>query len=158
MIHQSKLIFCISQNEHIYSEHYSENVTIFNSYNMKSADRLQGLIDNKMFNKIREKDNCKLLSGGEKQVLSLFRIFMTDTPVWVMDEIFSATDMGLTKKLRSFVISEKEKTVIMVTHKLSEDLKDFDEILLMKNGKLVESGSYEDISKSKEYLELKSES
>lgn len=47
------------------------------------------------------------------------------------------------------------KTIVMVTHKLSKDLNKFDEVLLMDSGKIVQRGSFEEISKTEEFKKMK---
>ena len=72
-----------------------------------------------------------------------------------MDEPFSALDVNTTKLLQHNLLNMKDKTVIIVTHDLSETLEEFDKIILMENGKIIEIGDYEEISKSDVFKELK---
>jgi len=83
---------------------------------------------------------------------------LADASICLMDEVFSATDMNITNKLERFLLSMEDKTMIMITHKLSEQLRYFDEILLMENGKLVQNGTYEEICESMEYKKLRNAS
>lgn len=152
----ANIISCINQSEHIFASNFVNNITIFNSYNLTNIDFIKEKIDKKMLSSITEKENCNLLSGGEKQVLSIIRILLTNTPIYIMDEIFSATDMNTTKKLQNFLLSLEDKTMIMITHKLSQDLSMFDEILLMEDGKLIQNGSYDYICNSIEFKTLQS--
>ena len=155
-LNTDNLIFSISQNEHIFASDFKNNVTIFKSYPLIQNIFLTEGLNEKMIKSIEEKENCQLLSGGEKQVVSIKRIFSANAPIWIMDEVFSATDMNTTKKIQQNLMSINDKTIIMITHKLSEDLSDFDEILIMENGKLVQSGSYDEIYKSKSFMKLQS--
>ncbi|KYH33296.1 lipid A export ATP-binding/permease protein MsbA [Clostridium tepidiprofundi DSM 19306] len=155
-IDTSNLICCINQNEHIFATDFNNNVTLFGSYPLNNISSLIRVLDKKMFKSIKEKSNCQLLSGGEKQVLSIIRACLTDAPIYIMDEVFSAADMNTKQKLQKFLMSIDNKTIIMITHELSEHLSDFDEILLMENGKLVKSGSYKEILKSESFAKLRS--
>ncbi|MEG0619098.1 MAG: ABC transporter ATP-binding protein [Bacilli bacterium] len=150
------IITCINQNEHIFATNFKDNSTIFSSYEFKTLDFLKAQLRPKAVNSIFEKGNCQLLSGGEKQITSIARMLLSDTPIYIMDEAFSAIDMNTTKKLQNYLLSMKYKTIIMVTHKLSEDLAEFDEILLMKNGELIQSGTYEDMCNCMEFTNLQS--
>ncbi|WP_112481257.1 thiamine ABC transporter ATP-binding protein [Vibrio variabilis] len=63
------------------------------------------------------------LSGGQKQRVALARCFVQPHPIWLLDEPFSALDPILRKEMLSVVkqlASEKQVTVIMVTHHLSD--------------------------------------
>lgn len=150
----SEQIYCISQEEHTYRSNFKNNITVFSSYKLANIDFIKNIIGEKMFNSLVSKENCQLLSGGEKQVLSIIRMILAESPIWIMDEIFSATDINLTKELRNLLFSKKDKTMIMVTHRLTDQLKDFDEILIMENGSLIKSGTYDELCKTNEYIKL----
>lgn len=63
------------------------------------------------------------LSGGQRQRVALARCFVQPHPIWLLDEPFSALDPVLRKEMLSVVRSlaqEKQATVIMVTHHLSD--------------------------------------
>ncbi|GKX68017.1 ATP-binding cassette domain-containing protein [Inconstantimicrobium mannanitabidum] len=152
----SYIIHNISQHEHIFTGDYKNNVTVFGAFPFRKIGILEDSLSEVMLDSIVQKSDCQLLSGGEKQVLSIFRMCLADTPICIMDEVFSATDMNITEKLEKVLLSMKDKTMIIITHKLSEHLEEFDEILLIENGKLVQSGTYEDILKSAEYRKLQS--
>lgn len=155
-IDTSHIIHNINQQEHIFASDYKNNVTVFGSYPFEKIRLVENILEAGMLNSITEKSNCQLLSGGEKQVLSIFRMCLANTPICLMDEIFSATDMNVTQKLQKLLLSMEDKTMIIITHKLSDELKQFDEILLIENGKLMQNGSYESIVDSIEYKKLQS--
>ena len=73
-----------------------------------------------------EKDKAKYpseLSGGMKQRLALARAFMVDRPILLLDEPFSALDQETRNDMIEFVKARtKNKTVILVTHDLSDAL------------------------------------
>ncbi|MDJ1111149.1 MULTISPECIES: ABC transporter ATP-binding protein [Macrococcus] len=86
------------------------------------------------------------LSGGQKQRVGVVRALMADPPVILMDEPFSALDPISREKLQDDLIrlqSEIKKTIIFVTHDLSEALKLGDRICLMNNGKIEQIGTPE---------------
>lgn len=155
-IDTSHIIHNINQQEHIFASDYKNNVTVFGSYPFEKIRLVENILEAGMLNSITEKSNCQLLSGGEKQVLSIFRMCLSNTPICLMDEIFSATDMNVTQKLQKLLLSMEDKTMIIITHKLSDELKQFDEILLIENGKLIQNGSYESVVDSIEYKKLQS--
>lgn len=152
----SKIVTYINQNEHIFADNYINNTTIYGTYKYKNIDFIKEKLENIALNSVMKKENCQMLSGGEKQVISIIRMFQENSPICILDEIFSATDMNTTQRLQKILTSLEDKTIIMVTHKLSEDLMEFDEILLMEDGKLILSGTYDEISKSSKFMKLKS--
>lgn len=87
------------------------------------------------------------LSGGQKQRVSLARAVYSDSDVYFLDDPFSAVDVHtgahLFKKCLMQLLSHK--TVLYVTHQL-EFLDASDLVLVMKNGRIVEFGKYEDLT------------
>lgn len=89
------------------------------------------------------------LSGGQKQRVSLSRAVLKPVELLVLDDILSAVDNSTEKNILNN-LSEvmKEKIVVMSSHKISA-IKDFDEIIVLDNGKIIERGSYNDLIKNK---------
>lgn len=88
------------------------------------------------------------LSGGMKQRVGLARALATNPDILFMDEAFSALDPLIRNDMQDELIkiqSELDKTVIFVTHDLNEALKLGDRIALMKDGRIVQVGTAEDI-------------
>lgn len=87
------------------------------------------------------------LSGGQKQRVSLMRALMLDPDVLLMDEPLGALDPMIRVELQdelSDIFERLEKTVLMVTHNLDEAVYFADEIILMKQGRIVQSGTIDD--------------
>ena len=88
------------------------------------------------------------LSGGMQQRVGLARAFATDAPILLMDEPFSALDPLIRTKLQDELIQLQKsikKTIIFVSHDLEEALKIGNRITIMEGGRIVQSGSPEDI-------------
>ncbi|XP_043705889.1 ABC transporter C family member 3-like [Telopea speciosissima] len=86
------------------------------------------------------------LSGGQKQRIQLARALYSDSDIYLLDDPFSAVDAHtgahLFKECLMRILSRK--TVIYITHQL-EFLHASDLVLVMKDGKIVQSGKYEDL-------------
>ncbi len=90
----------------------------------------------------------KELSGGEAQRIGVARALAADPPLLLMDEPFGAVDPLNREILQTeFLKIQKKlkKTVILVTHDLDEAIKLADKIIIMKEGKIVQADSPEDI-------------
>ena len=88
------------------------------------------------------------LSGGMQQRVGLARAFATEAPILLMDEPFSALDPLIRTKLQDELLQlqkEIKKTIIFVSHDLEEALKIGNRITIMEGGRIVQSGSPEDI-------------
>lgn len=96
-------------------------------------------------------ENGKLLSGGEKQRISIARAIIKDAPIVLLDEVTSALDIqneNLIQKAVSHIT--RNKTVIVIAHKLNT-IKDCDNILVFDKGKIVEQGTHEELLKQSKY-------
>nr|WP_153737744.1 glycine betaine/L-proline ABC transporter ATP-binding protein [Aquibacillus halophilus] len=98
------------------------------------------------------------LSGGMQQRVGLARALANDPDVLLMDEAFSALDPLIRKDMQDELLDLQEsmqKTIIFITHDLDEALRIGDRIALMKDGKIVQIGSPEEIlvNPANEYVE-----
>ncbi len=88
------------------------------------------------------------LSGGMQQRVGLARALALDPEVLLMDEAFSALDPLIRSDMQDELINLQEKmqkTILFISHDLDEALKLGDRIVLMKDGKIVQIGTPEEI-------------
>ncbi|MYL34320.1 betaine/proline/choline family ABC transporter ATP-binding protein [Pontibacillus yanchengensis] len=88
------------------------------------------------------------LSGGMQQRVGLARALANDTDILLMDEAFSALDPLIRKDMQDELLKlqyKLGKTVLFITHDLDEALKLGDRIAIMKDGRIVQVGTSEDI-------------
>ncbi|MCW7946173.1 glycine/betaine ABC transporter ATP-binding protein [Streptomyces hygroscopicus] len=88
------------------------------------------------------------LSGGQRQRVGLARALAVDPEVLLFDEPFSALDPLIRRDMQDEVIRlhrEEGRTMVFITHDLSEALKLGDRIALMRDGRIVQLGTPEDI-------------
>lgn len=88
------------------------------------------------------------LSGGQQQRIGVIRALAAEPSVILMDEPFSALDPISREQLQDELIrlqKEIKKTIVFVTHDMDEAIKIADNILLMRDGEIVQSGSPEEI-------------
>ncbi len=98
------------------------------------------------------------LSGGMQQRVGLARALALDPDIMLMDEAFSALDPLIRRDMQDELLDLQErmqKTIIFISHDLDEALKLGDRIILMKDGKIVQEGTAEDIlmNPADEYVE-----
>ena len=88
------------------------------------------------------------VSGGEAQRLSIARAFLKNAPILVLDEATAFADPDNEAKVQqAFANLSKDKTVIMIAHRLST-VVDADKICVLSDGKIVESGTHENLIKA----------
>ena len=80
------------------------------------------------------------LSGGQYQRLALARNFYRDAPIIILDEPTSAIDALAETRIFDRILTEKEKTIITISHRLST-IQKADMVYMLKNGRIVESGT-----------------
>ncbi len=93
----------------------------------------------------------KELSGGQQQRIGVARAFATNPEIILMDEPFSALDPITRNQLQDelFELQQKmKKTIVFVTHDMDEALKLADRICIMKDGKIVQYDTPENILKN----------
>ncbi len=85
------------------------------------------------------------LSGGQRQRLALARLFLKNPPILILDEATSALDNISERNVqRALEAAQADRTVIVVAHRLST-LLDSDRILVFEGGRIVESGTYNEL-------------
>ncbi len=101
------------------------------------------------FKEISVGERGEMLSGGERQRIAIARALLKDASIIILDEATSFLDSETEKRIEN-AIKElmKDKTVFIIAHRLST-IKNADKILVLKDGRIVEEGKYEELVKMK---------
>lgn len=90
-------------------------------------------------------DGGSSLSGGERQRLSIARELYWDSDLLILDEATSSVDSLLEKQIDGIINDQRgTKTIIVIAHRLST-VRNADTIYVFDGGKIVESGSFDDL-------------
>jgi ATP-binding cassette subfamily B protein len=91
------------------------------------------------------------LSGGQKQRISIARAFIKQPDIVILDDCLSAVDTNTEAQILGYLEKAlSEKTAIIITHRIYS-LLEFDKILVLEDGQIVEQGTHEELLQNKAY-------
>lgn len=139
----------VEQNVFVFDDSIINNITMYSKVDeevLNEVIKKSGLeqLINEKGKEYKCGENGSNLSGGEKQRISIARALIKKSQILLMDEATSALDNETSKAIIDNVLNFNDTTRIMITHKLEEStLKKFDEIIVLKNGQIVENGDFD---------------
>ncbi|WP_243156245.1 ABC transporter ATP-binding protein [Clostridium sp. C2-6-12] len=159
-----KHLAVVPQNTILFSGTIRDNIT----YGMSdiSEEMLESIVEAANLSKLIKElpegldtwigENGGKLSGGQRQRIAIARAIIRNPKVIVLDEATSALDSISEKKIQSALNNlKKGRTTFIVAHRLST-IKEADRIAVIKDGKCVEIGSYEELMElKKEFYNLR---
>lgn len=93
------------------------------------------------------------LSGGEKQRISIARSLLRKSSILLVDEATAALDAETAYQVSSDILNLENITRIVVTHSLESSLlRRYDKVIVMKEGKIEETGTFEELMEKKGYF------
>ena len=147
------LMTIVQQDIYIFDDTLKANITLSQSFtedDIKKSVQQSGLESYILGNELGLQTLCgengSNLSGGERQRLSIARALIRKTPILLLDEATSSLDNKVTTEIENSILEIQDLTVLVVTHKLNKSmLKKYNRILFMKNGVIVEDGSFDNL-------------
>ena len=141
----------LTQRVHVFSDTLRQNLQ-FASANKISDEKMIEVLHKVGLSKLLEQegkglnlwlgDGGRPLSGGEQRRLGLARILLNNAPILLLDEPTEGLDRETERQILRLILQHAEnKTLIMVTHRLSS-IEQFDKICVIDNGRLIEEGDY----------------
>ena len=92
-------------------------------------------------------NEASALSAGQRQLLTIARVFLCDPPILILDEATSSVDMRTETEIgKAMNQLMKGRTSFIIAHRLST-IRDADTILFMDHGNIIEQGSHEELLK-----------
>ena len=154
VVNQEPVLFNMSIKENLLM--VNEKATeedIINACKLASIDEFINTLPNKYDEMVNENNNN--ISVGQKQRIAIARAILRDTPIILFDEATSALDNHSKNKIEETINKlSKTKTIIIIAHSL-EIVQNFDNIIMIDNGKIVEQGKHDElINNHGKYFEL----
>ena len=152
-------ISSVFQNTLIFNDSLYNNINLDNqNMNINFDSLMQDLNINEFSNKLSKKFDTIIgidgvsLSGGEMQRIAIARAIIKNSPILLLDEATNSLDsineLEINKTLDKYF---EEKTVIIIAHKLST-IKNADNIIVLKDGKVMGEGTYKSLEKNNQYF------
>ena len=148
----------IQQNVFVFNASIRDNVTMFRSF--PPEELAQAVRRAQLEPLIAERgegylcgENGSGLSGGEKQRISIARSLLKHASILLADEATAALDAQTAHQVTDDILSLSGVTRIVVTHTLEQAaLRRYDGILVLKDGRIAESGSFDELMEKKGYF------
>ena len=153
-----ELVSVIQQIVFIFNASIRDNITMFSDFPREEVDRameqsgLSALVEARGEGFQCGENGCNL-SGGEKQRISIARSLLKKSRVLLVDEATAALDVQTASQVSGAILDLRDITRIVVTHSLEESqLKRYDRILTLKNGRIHEEGTFAELMAKKGYF------
>ncbi len=144
-----KKIGLVLQKNHIFNGSIEENIRYGDMEaslsEIKEAARKAYLHDQIEQLPHQYESNAQQLSGGQQQRIAIARLFLKNPPIIFLDEPTASLDAIATEQIKNSLDAIKEnRTVVVISHSISQIL-DSDIIFVLKEGRVVESGTHEEL-------------
>ncbi len=151
------LVGVVSQDAFLFNDTLQNNITLFEDCSRQMLDKaieeagLKEFVDTLPAGlQTMVEESGKNFSGGEKQRISLARVILRRSSVLLLDEFTANLDERTAKEIEQRILARKDSLVITVTHRLNQEiLRQYDRILVLSQGKLAASGTYEELQQKK---------
>lgn len=157
-----KTVSVVPQRVHLFSATLRDNLLL--AAPGTGDDLLTAMLEKVGLHKLLEDEGLnswlgeggRQLSGGELRRLAIARALLHDAPLMLLDEPTEGLDATTERQILDLLAKEMQgKTVLMVTHRL-RGLVDFDQIIVMDNGQIIEQGSHAELlAKQGRYYQFK---
>ncbi|MFA6667745.1 MAG: ABC transporter ATP-binding protein [Bacilli bacterium] len=149
----------IDQKPFLFEDTIKNNITLFQDKSKEQIDNAikqsglkRCLSENHTLDEVVN-DNGTNLSGGEVQRICLARSILFDSDILILDEALANLDNKISNDIYKNIFDDKKKCVIVITHALKDYvLQNMDEIIMIKDGSIVEHGTFEELIKNKNYF------
>lgn len=154
IVFQSPIVFPFSVYENmtyapVYFGEKKENLNSIVINYLKKSGLYDEVKDNLNMNALK-------LSGGQQQRLAIARCLTVNPEIILLDEPCSALDIKNTAHIEKMLLElKKEYTIIIVTHNLAQAKRIADDVIYMEEGKIIETGTAENIFSNPKYERTK---
>ena len=153
-------ITMIHQRVFLFDDTLRNNITLYGTYSDEEV--WQAVDDAGLRTVVREmghgldsriEEGGRNLSGGEQQRIAIARAFLHGAEVLLVDEGTASLDYENARMIDALLLDKQGLTLISVTHKMNPELlRRYDEVLVLEQGRILEHGPYESLSREQRQL------
>lgn len=148
----SRNILMDYQEPYLFTAPIQDNITLYQPYPQERIQQIGEILNISSFMNSTEETRVHNLSGGEKQRVALARTILRNPTFFLLDEAFSAVDIDSRKELEQHLF-DQGYSIISVSHTDSKEiLCQYDEIIVLQHGKIVEQGSFLQLMEKQQYF------
>lgn len=140
------------QESYLFTASIQDNITLYQPYSSERLKEIAETLKISFLMEHTEENRVHNLSGGEKQRVALARILLRNPSFYLLDEAFSAVDVDARKELEQYLFNQGY-SIISISHTDSQEiLCQYDEIIVLQKGKIIEQGSFRQLMERRQYF------
>lgn len=140
------------QESYLFTASIQDNITLYQPYSSERLKEIAETLKISFLMEHTEENRVHNLSGGEKQRVALARILLRNPSFYLLDEAFSAVDVDARKELEQYLFNQGY-SIISISHTDSQEiLCQYDEIIVLQKGKIIEQGSFRQLMERQQYF------
>ena len=149
----SRTVSYMNENVSLFSGTVHDNVSLYRQYPAEAFDRAVRDAQVRLNLNRQISGEGRNISSGEQRRIEIARTLLASVGVLIFDEVASTLDIETAYEIEKLALGFEEKTVIFISHNFSGKLiREYDEILVMGDGKLISHGSYETLMAECDYF------
>lgn len=150
----SHTVSYLNENVTMFSGSVRENISLFRQFGGPEFDRAVSSAQIRLDLDRKIIDEGRNVSSGEQRRIEIARSLLESARVLIFDEVVSTLDIETAYDIEKLSLGLTDKTVIFISHNFSGKLiREYDEILVMDSGRLLDHGSYDELMSRCDYFQ-----
>ena len=149
----SRIVSYLGENVSMFSGTVQDNIELFRPCDQAALQYAMRAAKVKLDPEREITDEGRNISSGEQRRIEIARTMVDSVGVMIFDEVVSTLDIETAYEIEKMALGFENKTVVFISHNFSGKLiREYDEILVMDQGRLIAHGAYEELMKTCGYF------
>ncbi len=149
----SRRVSYLNENVSLFSGTVKENITLYRNISEDSFDRARTDAQVSIDLDRNVAEEGRNVSSGEQRRIEIARSLLNSVEILIFDEVISTLDIETAYEIEKLALDFQDKTIIFISHNFSGKLiREYDDILVLDGGKLIDHGPYDSLIRSCEYF------